>query len=274
MLLRLTLMTLLFTAGTPAAWAQKLIAHRGASADAPENTLAAFRLAFEQGADGIEGDYYLTRDGQIVCIHDSNTSHTGDKALDVAASTLDELRQVDVGSKKDKRFAGEKIPTLAEVLAVVPVGKEIYIEIKCGPEILPPLKRGLAQSKLEPAQIAIIGFGHNVIAEARKQLPNLRAYHIVGFGRNKETGQLQPALAGVIDGLKTARASGLDAGGPADFFTPEAVRAVHDAGFEFHCWTIDDEPTARHLQQLSVDSITTNRPAALRQWLFDTKAAN
>ncbi len=265
MLLRFTLVFLFVVAVTPAAWGQKLIARfpwRLPDDASPENTLAAFRLAFEQGADGIEGDFYLTRDGQIVCIHDSNTERTGDKMLDVLTSTLEELRQVDVGSKKDKKFAGEKIPTLSEVLAVVPKGKEIYIEIKCGPEILPALKRDLAKAKLEPAQVAIISFGHNVIAAARKELPELRAFHIVGFNHKKDTGELQPALADVVERLNAAHASGLDAGGPADFFTSQTVRTVRDAGFEFHSWTINDEPTARLLQQLGVDSITTNRPVA------------
>ena len=77
--------------------AQQVIAHRGASYDAPENTLAAFRLAWQQGADGIEGDFYLTADGEIVCLHDSDTGRTGDRKLSVGQSTLAELRKVDVG---------------------------------------------------------------------------------------------------------------------------------------------------------------------------------
>jgi glycerophosphoryl diester phosphodiesterase len=112
--------------------AQLIIAHRGASHDAPENTLASFKLAWEQKADGIEGDFYLTKDGKIVCIHDKTTKRTsGQKVeLDVAASTLAELRKVDVGAWKDPKYAGEKMPTLEEVLAIVPAGKVFFIEIK------------------------------------------------------------------------------------------------------------------------------------------------
>ncbi|MDA1056051.1 MAG: glycerophosphodiester phosphodiesterase family protein, partial [Planctomycetota bacterium] len=79
---------------------QLIIAHRGGSHDAPENTLAAFRLAFEQGADGIEGDFYLTRDNRIVCIHDADTKRVADKTLVVAESSLAELKRLDVGSWK------------------------------------------------------------------------------------------------------------------------------------------------------------------------------
>ncbi len=103
--------------------AQQVIAHRGASYDAPENTLAAFRLAWQQGADGIEGDFWLTADGEIVCLHDGDTVRTGDRKLSVGQSTLEQLRTVDVGISKGEKFRGERIPTLAEVLAIVPAGQ-------------------------------------------------------------------------------------------------------------------------------------------------------
>ena len=90
--------------------AQLIIAHRGASHEAPENTLAAFRLAWEEQADGIEGDFYLTSDGQIVCIHDKTTKRVAPKQpeLTVAKSTLKQLRSLDVGSWKNPRYAAER----------------------------------------------------------------------------------------------------------------------------------------------------------------------
>ena len=78
----------------------KIVAHRGASLDAPENTLAAFRLAWSQGADAIEGDFRLTKDGRIACLHDDTTQRTAGLDLTVADSTLAELRELDVGSWK------------------------------------------------------------------------------------------------------------------------------------------------------------------------------
>ena len=109
-----------------------LTAHRGASHNAPENTMAAFNLAWQENADGIEGDFYLTSDGQIVCIHDATTARTGDIDLTVATSTLAELKAVDVGSWKGSEWSGEQIPTLEEVLSCIPTGKYIQIEIKAG----------------------------------------------------------------------------------------------------------------------------------------------
>src|SRR5882757_4224835 len=107
-----------------------IIAHRGASFEAPENTLAAYRLAWQQNADGAEGDFQLTRDGRIVCIHDLTTGRTADANRVVAQSTFEELRRLDVGMWKHPRFAGERIPTLDEILALLPAGNLFFIEIK------------------------------------------------------------------------------------------------------------------------------------------------
>ena len=117
--------------GAPAAAAQDVVGHRGASYHAPENTLAAFRLAFQKGADAIEGDFFLTRDGQVVCLHDASTRRlAGGVDLAVAASTLEQLRELDVGSWKSARYAGERIPTLAEVLELAHGCTLVNVEIK------------------------------------------------------------------------------------------------------------------------------------------------
>ena len=86
-----------------------IVAHRGASYDAPENTIAAFKLAWEQGADIAEGDFRLTADGEIVCIHDQDTARVSDDYLVVSKSTLAQLRRIEVGAWKGKKWAGEKL---------------------------------------------------------------------------------------------------------------------------------------------------------------------
>src|SRR3954454_13113161 len=101
----------------------EIIGHRGAASDAPENTLASFRLAWEQQADAIECDVRLSKDVHIVAIHDAETKRTAGVDVAVVDQTLAELRRLDVGRWKDERFAGEPIPTLAEILTTVPVGK-------------------------------------------------------------------------------------------------------------------------------------------------------
>src|SRR5258708_12015509 len=90
----------------------EIIAHRGASHDAPENTLAAIQLAWQQGADAVEVDVQLSKDGKLVVIHDDNTKRSGGLARKVGAQTLEELGRLDLGSLKGKRGPGDKIPNL------------------------------------------------------------------------------------------------------------------------------------------------------------------
>lgn len=149
-----------------------LVAHRGASAHAPENTLPAFELAWEQGADAIEGDFHLTKDGHIVCIHDYDTQKVSGKNLAVAQSTLAQLQQLDVGSWKDPKFKDTRIPTLAQVLATVPEKKKIFIEVKTGPEMVVPLKKALTNSPLHPHQIAVISFETDFVTAWKKANPS------------------------------------------------------------------------------------------------------
>ena len=102
----------------------EIVAHRGASYDAPENTVAAIKLAWEQKADAAEFDVFLSKDGKIVVMHDKDTKRIAGVDRKVVDQTLAELRKLDVGRWKDAKFAGEKMPTLDEMLATVPEGKQ------------------------------------------------------------------------------------------------------------------------------------------------------
>ncbi|QYY36171.1 glycerophosphodiester phosphodiesterase family protein [Ruficoccus sp. ZRK36] len=107
-----------------------IIAHRGASGKAPENTLAAVRRAWKLGADGVEIDIRLTKDGVPVCSHDERTGRLSDVDHAIADLTLAELKCIDVGDWKDPAYAGETIPTLEEVLDTIPERKTLLIEVK------------------------------------------------------------------------------------------------------------------------------------------------
>ena len=155
----------------------RFISHRGESYDAPENTMAAFQLAVDRQTAGFECDVYLTVDNEIVCIHDATTTRTTDGSLTVAASTLAQLKALDAGSWKGAQFAGERIPTLSEALALARDGMEIYVEIKCGTEILPRLIQVMAaEPKATPARVVFICFSSAVISAVRQQFPAYRAY--------------------------------------------------------------------------------------------------
>lgn len=248
-----------------------LIAHRGASHDAPENTLSAFRLAWEQGADGIEGDFYLSKDHQIVCIHDKTTGRTAGKDLPVAETPFAELRKLDVGSWKSPRYAGERIPTLAEVLAIVPADKLFYVEIKCGPEIVPYLPAAFKASGLSAKQIRIICFQEEVIAACKQLLPEIKAYWLTSYKRNEATRKWSPTPAKVRKTLREVKADGLGTKAETRVIDQPFVDKLRQGGWEFHTWTVDEVPLARRFVELGVDSITTNRPAFLRKGLENAK---
>src|SRR5689334_22872731 len=120
----------------------KIIGHRGAAFDAPENTISSFKLAFAQGADGVECDVHFTKDQKIVAIHDADMFRTSGVPARIAERTFEELRGLDIGSWGPWLNQGykESLPTLENVLALVPKDKSCVIEIKCGAEILPSLR--------------------------------------------------------------------------------------------------------------------------------------
>jgi glycerophosphoryl diester phosphodiesterase len=244
---------------------QMIVAHRGASKEAPENTLAAFRLAWERGADAIEGDFYLTRDGHIVAIHDETTKRTaGGVDLRVADSTLAQLQALDVGDWKADRYRGERIPTLEQVLAIVPAGKKIFIEIKSGPEIVPQLRTVLDASSLSLEQVVVIAFNEAVITEVKQKIPQIRAYWLVGYKQDEATKVWSPRSEDVLRTLDRLGADGLDTEGNRQFVDQALVQQLRARGREFHVWTIDKPVDAQYFQQLGADSITTNRPAEIR----------
>lgn len=244
----------------------ELIAHRGASHDAPENTLASFCLAWETGADGIEGDFRLTLDGEIVCMHDPTTGRTAGADLPVAGSTLARLRQLDVGSWKGDAWSRERIPTLGEVFVTIPTGKRIFIELKSGPEILPPLAAVLARSGLNPEQAVILAFDARVVAASRELLPRVKRLWLSDFRKERLFGGWSPDIEKILRTLKSCGACGL-AGRARRFQDAAFVRALHDAGMEFHVWTVDAPRSAARFVSLGADTIFTNRPDWLRERL-------
>lgn len=251
---------------TQTAFAVEWVAHRGASHDAPENTLAAFHLAWQQNADAIEGDYYLTKDKQIVCLHDRSTQRIAGVELSVAQSTLAELRTLDVGSWKGPQFSKERIPTLGEVLATVPAGKKMLIEVKCGPEIVPFLKKQLADAEFPIHQTVVIAFDTQVISAVKKAMPQVKALWLTGYKRHKTTKKWTPTLPQILGTLNAINADGLDSHAHPSV-DAGFVKAIRKAGYEFHVWTVNTPDLARRMMNLGVDSITTNRPGFLRQAL-------
>ena len=250
-----------------------IIAHRGASADAPENTLAAFRLAWEQGADGIEGDFRLCADGHIVCIHDKDTERTGRAKLTVSKSKLADLRALDVGVWKHPDFRKERIATLPEVLAELPDGKLFFVEIKSGAEIMASLRRDISAAiKARPglaSQLVFIAFDKAVVAACRATWPEIKANWLVGFKQDKATRGWSPSAGEVLRTARGAKASGVGVSDVPEVVGDAFVKKLRAAGIEPHCWTVNEAKPARRLRDLGVSSITTDVPAKVRGWVAE-----
>ncbi len=240
----------------------EIIAHRGASSEAPENTLAAFQLGYQQNADAAECDIRLTRDGRIAVIHDADTRRVSHRAWKIAGRTFQELRRLEVGQWgrwQGKGFA-ERIPSLREVLALVPDGKRVFIEIKCDSAVLPRLRRELERASVRPAQTVLLGFDYETVRQAKAAFPQLQVLGLAARGLRMRR---HPPLEKLIRFAQAARLDGLDlkAGFPLD---REFVAKVHEAGLRLYTWTVDNPAAARRLTAAGVDGITTNRPGWLR----------
>lgn len=229
------------------------IAHRGASHLAPENTVAAAKLAWEQNADAVELDIYLTKDNRVMVMHDKNTKRTTGKSMVVAESCSDSLRMLDAGSFKDAKYAGERIPFLEEMIATIPAGKQLVIELKCGSEVLPFLKDVVEKSGKQ-AQCLFIAFDWNTIVDTKKQLPHNACYWL---SSKKE---------GLSEKMKEAKAAGLDGldlGYKA--IDEQVMQQAKELGLGILAWTVDAPAEAKRLIGLGVKGITTNRPGWLKE---------
>jgi glycerophosphoryl diester phosphodiesterase len=241
----------------------EIVGHRGASYDAPENTLAAIRLGWEQNADAVEFDVYLSKDGQIVLIHDADTERVAGVKRKIVEQTTEELRQLDVGKWKHAKYTGEKIPLLSEALATIPPGKRVFIEVKCGPEIVPELKRQLALAKRPAAETAIISFQKDVIAECKKTIPTCKAYWLASIKRDKKTNEWNHTVDDLIQTGKELHADGLDLSA-CDLIDKSFGDKVKASGLELLVWTVNDAKVAKQMVAAGVQGITTDRPEWLR----------
>lgn len=226
-------------------------AHRGASAYAPENTLAAFLLARRLGADGVELDVHLTKDGEVVVCHDADIKRTSDGSGVIEDMTLEELYRYDFGYPDafGNRFKGEYIPTLAEVYrAVLPFGVIINTELKkTRPEIVKAVLE--VEEKCGAAGAVIYSsFEHDYLRELKSLNPAAPVAPLYGtdpefvaLGKELKATALHPAFGGVLaDG--------------------DYVKKAHAAGLRVHPYTPNSEDDLIALTEMGVDAVITNYP--------------
>jgi glycerophosphoryl diester phosphodiesterase len=183
----------------------------------------------------------------------------------IVDQTAAELAGLDAGLWKGAQWRGAKIPSLREVLELIPPGKKLVIEIKCGEEVLPELERTLDSSGKRD-QTLIIAFDYDVIRAAKKRMPDRPSYWLYGFslGERKKYG-----VSGLDDLIQRAKDAGLDGldvnykGG----FDSAFVRRLSDAGMGLYVYTVNQASAARKLAAMGVAGITTDRPGWMRERL-------
>lgn len=238
----------------------RVVGHRGASADAPENTLAAFRLAAEQGAGAIELDAKLSADGVPVVIHDDTLDRTTDRRGDVRAHTLAALDRLDAGFWFDRRFAGEKLPTLEATLKLcLALGLELNIEIK-------------------PCPSRAVETAEKVVADVRRfwpadhPAPLLSCFDPDGLAAARAADATLPRgfLVDTLDAAAIATARRLDCVAlhvRHAALDRAGVAVIKDASLVPVAWTVNQPVRAVELVAWGVASIITDQPAAIRKAL-------
>jgi len=237
----------------------QVVAHRGNSSVAPQNTLAAFEAAWRAGADSIELDVQLTADGEVVVIHDDTLDATTDGSGRVDGLPLADVRAVDAGSWFAPAYAGQRVPTFAEVvdLLVTHPGIDLLLEVKgdWGPDDVrkvtePVLRAGLADRVIGQS------FWPSTVASLQKVAPDLRRGLLV----ERSSDDLLATCAEL--GVMTCNPAGT-----VLLEQPGLVAALHDAGLEVMVWTLNEPEQWALALEVGVDAVITDRPDRLRGWL-------
>jgi glycerophosphoryl diester phosphodiesterase len=242
-----------------------IIAHRGASGDAPENTLAAFRLAIESGADMIELDLHQSKDGTLVVCHDSNLYRTAHVKKTIKQLTLKELKKLDVGYWFHPRFSGETIPTLEEVLILTKDRIRLNIEIKQGSSLYPGIEKSLIELLESCGMIAsalISSFDHAALDAVRA------LNSTVDIGLLAERGDIKHLIR------KAAGPSASSLNLYTKIATPESVQAAHHHKLEVYVYTVNQVRLMNYYFLMSVDGLFTNFPGRMAQLLKRQKNIN
>ncbi len=218
-----------------------IIAHRGASADAPENSLEAFRLARQLGADGVELDVHASVDGIPIVHHGAAIDE-----ISIPSLTVDQIRQIPMST-------GQPIPTLAEALEIL-INMAVFIEVKTLPSAFDHALFAVLDNGPAPSSYQIHAFDHRIIVRLQTQRDDFgygvlaASYAVSPLGAIRETGaRVLWQHETMVDGA--------------------LVDAAHAEGYAVYAWTVDDERRIRELVEFGVDAICTNRPDRAKEYV-------
>lgn len=242
-----------------------VIAHRGASGLAPENTLAAVKKALQTEADFIEIDVHESKDGEVVVIHDATVDRTTNGTGAVADLTLAELKKLDAGVKHDSAFAGERIPTLAQVLKAIKGRKKLLVELKKGKEYYPSLEKKTLQliREYQAEDWCVLQSFHDPILERIWAADFVIPTHKLLVGKI-------PFLPIFVD--HELKFGGFDRYSEATainihrFFASKSfIKSLHSQGFKTFIWTEDKPQNIQKLYELGADGVMTNHPELIER---------
>lgn len=237
-----------------------VIAHRGASQIAPENTLAAFRAAVELGADAIELDAKLTADGVIVVHHDSTLERTTSGQGPISSWTLSELGRLDAGGKFSDEFTGERIPTLREVLAAV--GNDVLVNVELtnyahAMDALPERAVSLVREMGMEKRVLFSSFNPIALRRIGRSATDIPVGLLLM--------RMEPAwMRGLLKSFTPHNAVHLQ----TDLATPEAVAREHARGRVVNVWTVNERQQMKELLEMGVDGLITDVPDLAREVLM------
>ncbi|MFL5356831.1 glycerophosphodiester phosphodiesterase [Archangium sp.] len=235
-----------------------LLAHRGASADAPENTLAAFQEAVAQGADGVELDAMVCGSGEVVVCHDEKLDRLAGLPWEVRTTSYWKLKGADVGSRLG--FAPERIPLLEEVLDALPSHFLVNIELKCDQADDGGLSRKVAElvlrRKLEE-RVVLSSFNPLCLFRVAAVAPSLRRGFLID--PDKRWGPQAHVVTPLVSSHSVHPYY--------EQCTPERVEQWRRKGLRVAVWTVDDPRRARALEEMGVSYLITNKPRFLREAL-------
>jgi glycerophosphoryl diester phosphodiesterase len=247
-----------------------IIGHRGASAIAPENTLAAFERAIEDGADGIEFDVRLARDGLPVVIHDATLRRTGLRKGSIANLSSSELAQVDVGTWFNRRrpalanpaYSRERISTLAAVFELMKERRSIlYVEMKCVAQETNALAAAvvrLVRAHSLINRVVVESFALSSIAEVKRLAPEIRTAALF----EPKLSRPHPSARRIIEAALRVGADEIAL--HRTLATRRTIEAINRLGLKVVVWTVDGPSWAGRGLDLGVHALITNKPAQMR----------
>ncbi len=232
----------------------KVCAHRGASIDAPENTMAAFEKAIENMADYIELDVQLTKDGEVVVMHDSSALRTTGVDENISNMTYREVKKLDAGSWYSNEYAGEKVPSLMEVLELAQGKIKLNIELKPSDDGYNLAKNTvkLIEKYNMVDDCVITSFSSSALRAVKTLNPDIKAGYIlsVAYGDFYDMAN--------IDFFSIN----------ASFLSKRTVDAIHNSGKQVYAWTVNNKESIKNLTNKGVDGIITDKPVLARETIY------